>query len=190
MLCEFSSSEKIHKSNHFLMGTFVEIAVKGTEEEAARATQAVLDEMKRVENLTSFHKPSELMKVNEAAGKSPVRAAPELTALIARSLAFARDTAGAFDPTLGPLSTLWNFSGGKPKLPQHSEITSALGRTGWEKVKINSSRSTVELPEKGMSLDLGGNCQGLRPRPGTYRPRKAWYFFGPYQCRRRHRGYW
>lgn len=158
--CELSSSESLHKSARFLMGTFVEVTVKGPKSKANQAIEAVFDEMKRVEDVTSFHKPSQLTSVNQSAGSEPIQTAPELVALIARSLAFADDTDGAFDPTLGPLAKLWHFSAGEPRLPEHAEIMAALEKKGWEAVKVNESLSTVSVPRKGMLVDLGGIAKG------------------------------
>jgi len=116
--------------------------------------------MKRVEDLTSFHKPSALTKLNEMAGNGPVKTDPELLAIISESLKVAAQTQGAFDPTVGALSSLWSFSGGDARLPGDSEISQALARVGWNKVKIDEERGTVLLPEQGMALDLGGIAKG------------------------------
>jgi thiamine biosynthesis lipoprotein len=142
------------------MGTFVEVTVKDTRDKAKRAVRAVFDEMRRVEDLTSFHKPSDLTRINASAGSGAMQANPELVALVNESLKFARETDGAFDPTLGPLAELWNFSGGEPRLPQDSEIKTALGKKGWSRVKTDTSAGSITLPEKQMSLDLGGIAKG------------------------------
>jgi thiamine biosynthesis lipoprotein len=113
-----------------------------------------------VEDLASFHKPSKLSEVNDHAGEGPFKPDPELLALIKESLRVADRSGGAFDPTIGPLSRLWNFSGGEPRLPEESEIAQALPKVGWQKVKIDETAGTIELPERGMALDLGGIAKG------------------------------
>lgn len=155
--CSTAPSEDLHKETRVLLGTFVEVTVKAEKDKAKQAVRAVLDEMKRVEDLTSFHKPSELTRINALAGSGAVHADPELVALVNESLKFAERTDGAFDPTLGPLAKLWNFSGGgESRLPDDSEIQTALAKTGWRRVKTDTSAGTITLSEKGMSLDLGG----------------------------------
>ncbi len=158
--CVIAPSEDLYKETRFLMGTFVEVSVKGTKDKAKQAVQAVFDEMRRVEDLTSFHKPSDLTKINTAAGTGIVRVPRELTALVNESLKFARESDGAFDPTLGPLAKIWNFSGGEPRLPEDSEIKRALKKKGWKLVKTDTTAATVALPEREMSLDLGGIAKG------------------------------
>ncbi|MFH1117351.1 MAG: FAD:protein FMN transferase [Pseudomonadota bacterium] len=142
------------------MGTFVEVTVKGTKEKAEQARRAVFDEIARVEALTSFHKPSGLTTINSLAGTGAVHADPELTALVEESLKHAGETDGAFEPTLGPLARIWNFSGGEPRLPEDPEIKTALEKKGWKRVKTDKMASTVTLSHKGMSLDLGGIAKG------------------------------
>ncbi|MDQ7782952.1 MAG: FAD:protein FMN transferase [Desulfomonilaceae bacterium] len=158
--CTGGPSGDLHKETRFLMGTFVEVTVKGPAQEAKRAVGAVFDEMKRVEELTSFHTSSGLTQVNASAGQGSVQADPELATLVGESLSFARETDGAFDPTLGPLAKLWNFSAGEPRLPEDSEIKAALDKRGWQHVTVDASSGTITLPREQMSLDLGGIAKG------------------------------
>lgn len=159
--CNGSDPDRVHKSTRFLMGTIVEVMVVGPRDKAKAATEAVFDELKRVESMTSAHKSSALGDVNQASGTGPVHANPELVGLIKRSLDFAVLSEGAFDPTLGPISRLWNFSGeGESRIPSSEEIREALDRTGWQKVTVDQDAGAVSLARKGMSLDLGGIAKG------------------------------
>ena len=158
--CGMYQPDDLHKTTRFLMGTFVELTVKGHKDKARQATQAVFDELKRVEDLTSFHKASELQKINDSAGTGPVKSKPELVDLINTGLKFSAETHGAFDPTLGPLTSLWSFSAGEPRLPDKADILRALKKTGWKRIKVDEANATISLPDKGMALDLGGIAKG------------------------------
>ncbi len=161
MSCVSDQKQSLHRASRLLMGTLVEITVVGEGEKAKTAAEAIFSEIKRVEALTSFHSPSELMRVNDNAGKGPVKTDPELLELIAESLRIAQKTHGAFDPTVGPLSRLWQFSGSnEPRIPEESEIREALTKVGWIRIKIDSAAGTILLPEPGMALDLGGIAKG------------------------------
>jgi FAD:protein FMN transferase len=158
--CGQKNSPQLHKASRLLMGTLVEVTVIGPAEKARTTIQGVFDEIKRIEDLTSFHKPSALTRLNEEAGKGPVKIDPELLTLIAGGLKVARETDGVFDPTVGPLSLLWHFSGGDPRLPGETEISEALARVGWNRVGVDVEAGTVQLPERGMALDLGAIAKG------------------------------
>ncbi len=151
----------LHKTTRLLMGTFVEVTVAGKRQVAREAANAAIAEMGRVEKLTSFHTPGSVVsKINAAAGTQTVSTGNEVLGLIQRSLGFAQATDGAFDPTIGPLSSLWGFSAGEPRLPSADQIRDRLGKTGWKRVQIQDQPPTVFLPEKGMALDLGAIAKG------------------------------
>lgn len=153
-------SEALHFFNRLMMGTLVELTLRGPGDKASATAEAVFREFKRIEDLTSFHKDSALSRVNDSAGKGSIAPGPELFALLVESLRLARETGGTFDPTIGPVCRLWQFSGGEPRVPEPSEIAEAVRLVGWHRVRINHETGTLELPEAGMSFDLGGISKG------------------------------
>ena len=159
--CSEKSSNSSLKVGRILMGTLVEVNVIGRQNQLKESAEAALTEIKRVEDLTSFHKESDLNRINNNAGHSPTKVDPELISLIQRSLEISELTGGAFDPTIGALSRLWNFSGPEgPRLPDESEIKEARKKVNWRKVEIIPDKNEVFLPEEGMALDLGGIAKG------------------------------
>lgn len=158
--CTGKDSSSLHKVNRLLMGTLVEVTVVGEGDQAKQAAQAIMDEIQRVEALTSFHKSSSLTGVNDRAGREPIRCDRELFALVKASLEIARVSEGAYDPTIGPVSKLWGFSAGDPRLPSSSEVADAAARVGWQRVGMDPESETIRLPEAGMALDLGGIAKG------------------------------
>jgi FAD:protein FMN transferase len=159
--CSEKSSDTSLKVGRILMGTLVEVTAVGAPNQLKEFAEAALTEIKRVEDLTSFHKESDLKQINDNAGRSPTKVNPELISLIQRSLDIAEQTDGAFDPTIGPLSRLWNFSGPEgPRLPNESEIAEARKKVNWRKLEISPDKHEVFLPEEGMALDLGGIAKG------------------------------
>jgi thiamine biosynthesis lipoprotein len=159
--CSLGNSNSTLKIGRILMGTLVEVTVVGPSDLLQQAANSALDEIKRIEDLTSFHKQSQLNEINEKSGLAPVRVDPELMALIQSSLEISRVSNGAFDPTIGVISRLWNFSGPEgPRLPSPEEINQALHKVDWKKVQILPERSEIYLPEQGMAMDLGGISKG------------------------------
>ena len=158
--CSAKGSNEIHRSGRLLLGTLVEVTVSGPSDKARAAAEAVFDEIKLVEDLTSFRKPSGLTTVNDSAGNGPTKPDRQLLELIDAALRTAKSTGGAFDPTVGVLCRLWSFSGGEPRLPNPSEIAGVISKVGWNRVKLDFSEGTALLPERGMALDLGGIAKG------------------------------
>jgi FAD:protein FMN transferase len=141
------------------MGTVVDVTVNGND--AKGLGERIFSELGRLEDLTSFHKDSELAKINRSAGNGPVAANTELLGIIAQALKAAKQTDGAFDPTIGAITRLWGFSGdSEPKLPAEDEIAAAIKKVDYTKVIIDEKAGTIDLPEKGMALDLGGIGKG------------------------------
>src|SRR5271157_3091735 len=58
-----TQNSRIYKTSRVLMGTFVEITISGQGKNAPSAAEAIFEEIKRVENLTSFHKNSGLTEI-------------------------------------------------------------------------------------------------------------------------------
>ena len=102
------------------MGTYATVVVRGTGDaegtRAAETTRAVFD---RVEATMSNWSPaSELSRLNREAGRGPYRIDdPGLASCVEAALRGAEETGGAFDPTVGPLMTLWGFRPKAPRVP-------------------------------------------------------------------------
>ncbi len=152
----------LHKSTHLILGTLVEITLVGPADKVKKTEDAVVAEINRVEQVFSFHRAdSMLSKLNQRAGEGWVRVDPELFGLVEKGLRAAKITDGAYDPSVGPICRLWNFSGeGEPRLPKQAEIDEALKKVGWQRVQIDPEQHAVLLPLKGMALDLGGIAKG------------------------------
>lgn len=64
---------------------------------------------------------------------------------------------GAFDITIGPLSSLWGFLDGDHRVPEPGPIKKTLELIGMD--KIHDQKTFLNLQE-GMSLDWGGIAKG------------------------------
>lgn len=147
----------------------------------AKAVTQVMDRLEYYENIFSRTNPeSELYQVNaklaeaKAAGTSPVKVAVSLELYRALSLAleYAKKTGGAFDPTLGRLLELYDFSGTEHTVPTEAERTEILSHCGFEKLHVlpygglavldapspYPCQLTVDDPD--LVIDLGGMAKG------------------------------
>lgn len=94
-----------------------------------------------------------------------------LGAVLHTALSMASLTDGAYDPTMGQLTDLWNVAHGGPK-PKDAAIAEALTHCGWEKVTVDptaaeqTARSStadsyiVTKEDPLLQLDLGGIGKG------------------------------
>lgn len=83
---------------------------------------------------------------------------PELSDLISEGLRYSKLSNGAFDITLAPVSSLWNFNVSNPELPDPDAVSSALSLVGYRYVKQENDR--IRFAKDGMQLDLGAIAKG------------------------------
>lgn len=74
------------------------------------------------------------------------------------SLELSAATDGAFDPTLGALTSLWNVKGGGP-VPSDDEIAEALSHTGTDKIAV--SDDSIRKSDTSLMLDFGAVGKGF-----------------------------
>ncbi|MBN1525779.1 MAG: FAD:protein FMN transferase [Spirochaetales bacterium] len=99
-------------------------------------------------------KQSPLYRLNNGEKISSV---PELAGIIKSSILIAKQSDGAFDPTILPLTSLWAFDKGG-RLPTPDEIRAGLQKIGYNKIHLDDSE-VIQLPP-GIQLDLGGIAKG------------------------------
>lgn len=107
---------------------------------------------------------SELSKLNQRklpaiSGTSDTyRISEPLADLISLGLHYSRESEGAFDIAIAPLTSLWDFSSEAPKVPEASAIREALSETGSEDVSLKGQ--DITLPSPDTAFDLGGIAKG------------------------------
>lgn len=156
--------DNMYKESRVLMDTYCTITViSPSEKKAKEAIEAGFAEIKRFEGLINYFSPdSETSAIGRSAGERPVHVSSETLDLVQKTMKISDLTGGAFDPTIAPLVTLWNFSKRlpNPDVPSADEINKILKLVDYRKIKIESAASEVYLAEKGMELDLGGISKG------------------------------
>ena len=84
----------------------------------------------------------------------------DTTELIEKGLFYGKLTEGAFDISIEPVSSLWDFSSGSehPLLPDSALLEAALKKVDYQKVQIQEHK--VLFMEEGMSIELGAIAKG------------------------------
>lgn len=115
-----------------------------------------------VDGQMSTYKPdSALSRFNAAPGGTRVAMPEACFAVVLRALRLARDTGGAYDPTVGPLVNLWGFGPeARPaRAPSPDAIAAARGRVGWWRVDVDEPARKLFQPG-GVYLDLSSIAKG------------------------------
>jgi thiamine biosynthesis lipoprotein len=143
-----------------IMGTDLLIEAVGPDAEALeRAIAAAVAELERVEDLMTDWRPSELTRLNEAAGRGPHPVPSELARHVARGVQLGELTKGAFDITYAGVGKLWDFKRVPPLVPDAAEVEQALELVGFARIEVDLEANTVALPA-GMRIGLGGIAKG------------------------------
>jgi thiamine biosynthesis lipoprotein len=85
---------------------------------------------------------------------------PDTVRVVSRAIEIARDTGGAFDPTVAPVVALWRVARATGRLPPAAALDASRALTGWRRVELDAARGTIRLPVAGMRIDLGGVAKG------------------------------
>lgn len=101
---------------------------------------------------------SDVYKINHSNGE-PTVVDSETIYLLEMALSYAEMTDGLIDPTILPLSDLWNF-GENEAVPSSADIASALSNVDYEAVMIDQKASTVTLNNPNAGIDLGFIAKG------------------------------
>lgn len=144
-----------YSTSAFAMGSFVQQTLYGPhKEQAGQEAYAAVVEM---ENHISWRREhSAVYILNHAGGSGPVPLDGDTRAILEAALAVSRESGGAFDVTIAPISWLWDFDE-NPHLPDAGSIREALALVGYEKLTL--SDRGADLPE-GMAVDLGAAGKG------------------------------
>jgi len=142
------------------MGVRVRVIVYADTATASRAASAAFARVAELDAaLSDYRAGSEINRLADRAGES-VRVGEDLYAVLELALRLARESGGAFDPTVGPLTRLWRAARRSGTLPAPDVLERARALVGPEKVSLDSAARTVRLAEPGMRLDLGGIAKG------------------------------
>ena len=138
----------------FYMNTFITFTAYVDDEEVLKDA---LRECGRYDRLLSrTQEDSDVWRINHAEGK-PVTVSDDTIRILETAQKISALTDGAFDVTIAPCSTMWDFTSGETVLPDAEELKAAAEMVDYTKLRIDGN--TVTLPE-GMMIDLGGIAKG------------------------------
>lgn len=150
-----------------IMGTRVRVEAWHADDAVARrGIDAVMAEMRRIDQLMSPYKPdSELSRVNARAAREPVVVGRELFDLIQRSLEFSRLTDGAFDITFASVGHMYDYR--QHQRPDRKDVEHALPAIDYHHLVLDQTRQSIAFKREGVRIDLGGIAKGYAVENGA-----------------------
>jgi FAD:protein FMN transferase len=143
-----------------IMGTRITVELWADDKEKAdHAIDAVLQEMRHIDDSMSTYKPtSEVSQVNAKAADGPMRISKELFDLLTSAAQYSVITDGAFDITYASVGYMYDFR--KHVHPDEAQIDKALPAVNFRHVLLDPKNQTVQFSQKGVRIDLGGIAKG------------------------------
>lgn len=161
------NSEPISRTG-FYFDTVIQITLYDTEDETILDGCFAMAE--KYETLFSATKEgSDVWKINHADGET-VTVSEETVQLLTTATDYANATEGAIDPTIRPVSELWNFgSENGVHVPEDAAIKAALSHVSYDHIRFGTAPSdetgepvlrTVTLTDPKAAVDLGFIAKG------------------------------
>lgn len=101
---------------------------------------------------------SEITQINNASG-APVEVSPETIRVIEKGIYYGDLSNGAFDITIGSVTSLWDFKSEEPLPPSPEAIAEALNHVNYNAIVIQDN--TVRLMDPYAKIDLGAIAKGF-----------------------------
>lgn len=129
-----------------------------TQAAGTQAIAAAFAEVERLEDVLSDYDPaSELSRLSARAPTAePVALGDDLWRVLEAAVGWRDRSGGAFDPTVGPLTTLWRQARRSGRLPAEAKLAAARQAVGPATLRLDADRRAALLLAPGMRLDLGG----------------------------------
>jgi thiamine biosynthesis lipoprotein len=124
----------------------------------ARKSYELVDSLSHI--FSNYDSSSELSKINASAGLLPYKMSTAMLDLVQKSQYAYIQSKGAYDISIGPLSSLWRNARKAKLFPDSSTVLATKKLVGLNQVKINKRLGTIFLPNADMQLDFGGIAKG------------------------------
>lgn len=161
VFCKYNKPVDTSKSStDFLMNTVVTQTIYGND--AAGAIGDIVECIDNLENdkLSWRRRSSEVYSINRINKKNTqIHISKDMYEYLSKSIYLAMDSEGAYDPTILPITKLWNIEGDNPIVPEAEKVEKKLKKVNYEDLIINPDYSITKLSK--VKLDLGAVGKGI-----------------------------
>ena len=115
-----------------------------------------------IAQMSHWEPTSDISRFNRAPAGSRHVLPKEFAEVTACAIHWARASAGAIDPTVGPLVACWGFGPDAEEsgLPAPETLAAVRARTGWQQLAFDEAGGSL-LQAGGITLDLSGIAKGF-----------------------------
>src|ERR1700732_4893532 len=155
-----AQADWVRRGTDGIMGTRITVELWADDKDKGeRAIDAVLVEMRHIDESMSTYKPtSEVSLVNAKAADGPMHVSKELFDLLVKAKEYSVITDGAFDITYASVGYMYNFT--KHIRPDEAQIAKALPAVDYRHVVLDAKNQTEQFSQKCVGIDLGGIAKG------------------------------
>src|SRR5262249_29716014 len=142
------------------MGTSLDVAIVApTRDAGLDASEVVVAEARRVEDLLTTWRDSPLARLNAAPPGADAPVGQEIVRVLTEVFEWAKRTDRAFDPTVAPLMRAWDLRG-VGRIPTASELIAAVAATGPARFRLRPDRGVAERLDPDAGIDEGAWGKG------------------------------
>ncbi len=159
----FNKRVNTYSKTMYYLGTVNEVTIytKSSEAKANEILSHCEDIVKDIDNkMNPSTISSDIYKINQNAGKEPVKVSKDTFNVIKASLHYSEVSNDSFDATIGALVQLWNIGNEKAKVPTQEEVNALLPSVDYKNIILDEKNSTVMLKNPETKIDLGGIAKG------------------------------
>lgn len=159
---ETSAANQLFHIRHQQMGTQWQIKAYWPLADSLNAEKLSFEIKYLIDSLnvifSDYNPASELNQAVAEANRHPVSLSLPLWEVLQEAQTYARQSKGAFDISIGPLSRLWRRAFRRQVFPEREAIENAQRKVNYRWVKLKNQQ--LRLKRDGMRLDLGGIAKG------------------------------
>lgn len=156
--CSKKTADPVSRSS-FLLNTFVTVTLYDSTD--SQILDGCMELCSKYEDLLSKTKEtSEIYQMNHREkGQRTFTVSEETAQVLRKGLEYSQRSKGAFDITIEPLSSLWDFTGEDPQIPPEKDIKDAVEKVGYENISLEGDQ--VTFLNDDTTIDLGAIAKGF-----------------------------
>ena len=145
------------------MGTTWSVKIATRQELPEGALRSAIDAVLAgvIGEMSTWRDDSDLVRYNRAPVGNRQVVPAGFADVLACALDVARDSGGAYDPTVGPLVDLWGFGpdGTRREPPDAASLAAARAHCGWQRIAFDRESRTLTQPGD-LALDFSAIAKG------------------------------